>query len=82
MRCHLLRLFEIPAIGQVNRDPGCPEQVTADLGLDPGCFSPALNHSKSVFAVERPIPDKILVFPFEARNNGLLGPFLIPAASM
>jgi hypothetical protein len=33
---HLLRLFQIPAIGQVDRNAGCPEGVAADLRLDPG----------------------------------------------
>jgi hypothetical protein len=40
MRRHLLGFFEIPAIGQVNRDAGCPEGVAADFGLDTRSFSP------------------------------------------
>jgi hypothetical protein len=36
MRRHLLRLFQIPAIGKVNRDAGRTEDVAADLRLDPG----------------------------------------------
>jgi hypothetical protein len=31
---HLLRLFEVPAIGEVNRDTGRPEGVAADLRLN------------------------------------------------
>jgi hypothetical protein len=27
MRSHLLRFLEIPTIGQVNHDPGCPESM-------------------------------------------------------
>ena len=36
MRRHLLRLLEIPTIGQIDRDPGRPEGVAADFRADPG----------------------------------------------
>jgi hypothetical protein len=54
MRCHLLCFFEIPAISQVNRDPGRPEGVAANFSLNPGLTSTPANHVKGVFTVERP----------------------------
>jgi hypothetical protein len=51
MRRHLLRLLQIPTIGQVNGDPGRPEGVTADFGLDPGLRAPA-DHVKGILPVE------------------------------
>ncbi len=37
------RLFERPAVLEIGRDPGCPENVVAELGRDAGrgCCAPA-----------------------------------------
>ena len=53
MRGHLLRLLQIPAIGQVNGDAGCPEGVAAYLGADPGFSRPPLDHPEGIVARER-----------------------------
>jgi hypothetical protein len=36
MRGHLPGLIQIPAIGEVDHDLGCPERVAANVGLNPG----------------------------------------------
>jgi hypothetical protein len=53
--CHLLRFFQIPAIGQVDGDPGCPEGMAADFGFDPGPPSSPADHVESILPIERPI---------------------------
>jgi hypothetical protein len=54
MRRHLLRLLQIPAIGQVNGDTGRPEGVATDLGLNPGMSRTPANHMEGILTVERP----------------------------
>src|ERR1700730_19425917 len=50
---HLLRFLQIPAIGQVNGDAGCPEGVTADFGLNTGPPRSPADHVDSIFPGER-----------------------------
>ena len=44
MRGHLLRMFEQPAIREIDRDAGGPEGVAAELGFDAG--SPLWNQPR------------------------------------
>src|SRR3954454_22497157 len=55
MRYHLLRLLQIPAIGQVNRDPGRSKRVTADFRLDAGLSRAPADHVEGVLPVKRPL---------------------------
>ena len=45
MRRHLLGLLEIPAIGQVDRDAGRPEDMTADFCPTPAITAPRTGKS-------------------------------------
>jgi hypothetical protein len=55
VRCHLLRFLQIPAVGQVDGDAGCPEGVVADLSFDAGSLCPPLHHLERVPSFKRPI---------------------------
>jgi hypothetical protein len=47
---HLLCLLQIPAIGQLDGDAGCPEGMAADFRTDPGFSRPSLDHPESIVA--------------------------------
>jgi hypothetical protein len=51
MGSHLLRLFEVPAIGQVDGDPRRPEGVAADFGLNAGPPSSPADHVEGVLPI-------------------------------
>ena len=55
MRGHHLRLLEHPAVCEINRNPGRPEGVAADLCLNPGRLRPPLNHVECIGAGQRPL---------------------------
>src|ERR1700720_2735123 len=52
VRRHLLRLLQIPAVGQVDGDPGRPESVAADLRLDTRLLRPPLGHPEGIIPRE------------------------------
>jgi hypothetical protein len=52
MRRHLLRFLQIPAIGQVDGDPGRPEGVAADFRVDPGFLCAPLDHPEGIIPGE------------------------------
>src|SRR3954454_13117904 len=54
MRRHLLRLLQIPAVGQIDRNPGSPECVAPDFGLNPGVSRPPADHVEDILSVKRP----------------------------
>lgn len=45
-----LRLVEDPAVREIDRDPGRPEGMAADLCLNPGCLRLPLDHMERVGA--------------------------------
>ena len=51
---HVLGLLQIPAIGQVNRDPGRSEGVATDLGFDASGFGAPSDHVEGTPPVKRP----------------------------
>jgi hypothetical protein len=55
MRRHHLRLLQHPAVCEINRDPGRPEAVAADLCGNPGRLRPPLNHVERIGAGQRPL---------------------------
>jgi hypothetical protein len=77
MRRHLLRLLKIPAIGQVNRDPGRPEGMAADLRFDPGLARAPADHVEGVFPIQRPLR-KRAGFPVGRSKQRAL--FVLPKA--
>src|SRR5271165_5837538 len=53
MAGHFLCNFDLAAVSEILRDPGCSKRVIADRGLDTGITGPPLNHRPGVPSVER-----------------------------
>src|SRR5512147_894075 len=79
VRGHYLRLLENSAVCEIDRDPGRPEGVAANLRCDPGYLCPPLNHVKGIGAHERPLGE----LPRPPEGASEKRPlFSIPAARM
>ena len=78
---HLLRDLELAPILQIRSDPGCPEAVTADLGLDAGTGSSAADHPPDV-GLQHGMIRQLAVRARVVRNSGSLRSSPIAAAAM